>query len=87
MQTKQEIIDAWYDEKKQIIFAECQKMFEEENPNAEKVYKEKMAWLKKKYQDRSFAEIERERSMIGKEPILPKIEKGWEKVIRLFNER
>lgn len=87
MQTKQEQIDAWYDERKQVLFAECQKMFEEENPNAEKIYKAKMASLKKKYSERAMKEVERERSMIGKEPLIPKIEAGWSKLVRLFNER
>jgi hypothetical protein len=89
VQTKQEMIDSWYEEKKQQLYQSCTKMFEDANPDAEKIYREKMAVLRKKYEERALKEIDHERGKIGKKPFLTlsDVEEKWAKLIKLFNEK
>ncbi len=87
MATKEEMLDAWYDAKKQELFSEYSRMLEQGKSGAEESYRAKTKALRERYERKVFGLLDKERRGLRRKPILPKIEEGWSKVVRLFNER
>ena len=87
--SKSEKIELWYDEQKQKHFAQYQKMLEDNKPDAEKIYKEKMTKLREIFQQKSYVALEEEKNKANTppNPILTKIREFWSKTIKLFNEK